>query len=53
MRKGDTSYMSKDEKLDKSRKKKEDLSMDTAGIATKLKKKNKSKLVKVKPMKKV
>lgn len=47
-------YTSRDEKYDKKMKKKENKSMKTAGVATALKKseKAKTKLPKVKPMKK-
>lgn len=54
---GDDNYMEKDEKHDKKALKKKERSMSTAGIATALKKakssKDKAKLVKVKPTKKV
>lgn len=53
MRKGDSNYAMKDEKLDKKRDVNAQKNMGTAGIATKLKKKGKEKLIKVKPMKKV
>ena len=53
MRKGDSNYAMKDEKLDKKRDIKTQKNMGTAGIATKLKKNGKEKLIKVKPMKKV